>query len=78
MSTFLHDIVFAMRTAEEKIGLSGAQKRALVIDTLVAAGLIREDERETAGAVIDAVVWAARNRQDIARFAKKTARTFCC
>jgi hypothetical protein len=78
MSTFLYDIVFAMRTAQEKTGLTGAQKRVLVLDTLVGAGLIRSDEREIAGAMIDTLVWAARNRNDIKRFAKKTARTFCC
>jgi hypothetical protein len=70
------DIVLAMKIASGKIGLDGPQKRLLVLDTLIAAGLIRDEDREAAGATIDALVWAAKHRSDVAHFAKRTK--LCC
>ena len=71
------DLMLAMREAESQIGLVGPQKRDLVITTLLAAGLIRSDQQLVVGAAIDAIVWAAKNRQDVAHFAKRGFK-LCC
>jgi hypothetical protein len=77
MSRFINDILFVMKTVEERTGLTGAQKRVIALDTLVASGLIREDEREMAGAAIDTIAWAAKHRNDIKAFAKR-GWSLCC
>jgi hypothetical protein len=76
MSTSINDILFVMKTVEER-GLTGVEKRKLALDMLVASGLVLPDEREMAGAAIDAIAYAAKNERELRAFVKRRFK-FCC
>ena len=68
--TPLFQSVLSVMKMAEKSGTYGLTKRAVVINVLVGAGLVKESEREHIGVIIDLIVYLVKNSGDLKRFAK--------
>jgi hypothetical protein len=62
-------ILQAMRIAE-KTSPEGPRKRELVLGLLVSTGLVKEQEKEHIGVIIDLIVYCAQHGHDLKIFAQ--------
>ena len=69
-------VLSAMRMAEQT-GTDGLTKRAVVLNVLIGAGLIKEADREHIGVIVDLVIYCARHAGDLKAFAKSSGCLPC-
>ena len=62
-------VLSAMKMAEQT-GTDGLTKRAVVLNVLIGAGLIKETDREHIGVIVDLVIYCARHAGELKAFAK--------
>ena len=75
--TPLFQSVLNVMKMAEKSGTDGLTKRAVVINVLIGAGLVKESEREHIGVIIDLIIYCAKNAGDIKKFAKASGCLPC-
>ena len=75
--TPLFQSVLSVMKIAERSGTDGPTKRAVVINVLIGAGLMKEAERENIGVIIDLVVYCAKNAGDLKAFAKASGCLPC-
>ena len=69
-------ILQAMRIAE-KTSPEGPRKRELVLGLLVSTGLVKEQEKEHIGVIVDLIVYCAQNAHDLKIFAQSNGCLPC-
>ena len=69
-------VLQSMRIAEQTTP-HGPRKRDLVLGMLITTGLVKENERQHIGVIIDLIVYCAQNAQDLRAFAKSTGCLPC-
>ena len=69
-------ILQAMRIAERTTP-EGPRKRDLVLGLLVSTGLIKEQEKEQIGVIVDLIVYCAQNAHDLRIFAQSNGCLPC-
>jgi hypothetical protein len=69
-------VLSAMKMAEQT-GADGLTKRAVVLNVLIGAGLIKETDREHIGVIVDLVIYCARHAGDLKAFARSSGCLPC-
>ena len=65
-------LIGTMKMVERSLGKAGGTiKRETVLTMLVSQGLIKEDQREPVGVLVDGFIFAARNHKLLTEFARK-------
>ena len=75
--TPLFQSVLNVMKMAERSGTDGPTKRAVVINVLIGAGLVKETERESIGVIIDLIIYCAKNAGDLKRFVKASGCLPC-
>ena len=69
-------VLQSMRIAEQTTP-HGPRKRDLVLGMLCHTGLIKQEEKEKIGVIIDLIVYCAQNSQELKAFAKSAGCLPC-
>ena len=65
-------LIGTMKMVERSLGKAGGTiKRETVLTMLISQGLIKEDQREPVGVLVDGFIFAARNHKLLTEFARK-------
>ena len=69
-------VLQSMRIAEQTTP-HGPRKRDLVLGVLITTGLIKQEEKEHIGVIIDLIIYCAQNAQELRAFAKSAGCLPC-
>jgi hypothetical protein len=70
------DVLGEMLVAE-KASRDGPRKRDLVLAAMISTGVVKENQREHVGVIIDLIVYCAKNAQELKQLAQASGCLPC-
>ena len=71
------DVIGEMLVAERASPRDGPRKREIVLAMMISSGVVKENQREHVGVIIDLIVYCAKNAQELKQLAQASGCLPC-